>query len=168
MSQEDNNIELYNRITIAIIAVATIFILFVNIGSNFIDTYAQEQQQNGASSSPSVELTAKLVNNEYRWVGFNNSTNPILNITSGTDNQITIKSMKGDPVEHELRIEGISADGDEEGDEIAKSDEIEDGSSTTVNFNTSDFDPGDYQSIEYYCEYHPDTMRGKIQINLEN
>ena len=62
MSQEDNNIELHNRITIAIIAVATIFLLFVNIGSNFINTYAQEQQQTGESSTPPVELTAELEN----------------------------------------------------------------------------------------------------------
>jgi hypothetical protein len=168
MLSKNNSIDLQNKFTIAIIVVATIFILFVNTESNFLNTYAQEEQQkqqNEETSNPSIELTAKLVNNEYRWVGSNNSTNPILNITSGVDNQIAIKSVKGDAVEHELRIEGISADGDEEGDELAKSDEIEDGSSTTVNFNTSDFDPGDYQSIEYYCEYHPDTMRGKIQIN---
>ena len=166
MPRKNNIIELQNRIAIAIIVVATIFILFVNIEANPINLYAQEQQQNGEYSNSSVELTAKLVNNEYRWLGSNNSTtNPVLNITSGVDNQITIKSMEGDSVEHELRIEGISNDGDEEGDELAKSDEIEDGSSTTINFNTSDFDPSDYNSIEYYCEYHPDTMRGKIQIN---
>ena len=40
-----NNIKLQNLITISIIAVATIFILFVNMESNFINTYAQEQQQ---------------------------------------------------------------------------------------------------------------------------
>ena len=166
MFQKNNNIELQNKITIAIIAVATIFILFVNIESNLINTYAQEQQQQDETSDSSIELTAKLVDNQYRWIGSNNSTNPILNITAGVDNQITIKSMKGDSVEHEIRIEGISSDSnDEEGDELAKSDEIEDGSSTTVNFNTSDFEPGDYNSIEYYCEYHPDTMRGKVQIN---
>jgi len=165
MFQKNNNIELLNKITIGVISVAVILILFVNMESNLINTYAQEQQQQDETSGSSIELTAKLVDNQYRWVGSNNSTNPILNITSGVDNQINIKSMEGDSEEHELRIVGISAGSDdEEGDELAKSDEVEDGSSTAVNFNTSDFDPSDYKSFEYYCEYHPDTMRGKVQI----
>jgi hypothetical protein len=134
---------------------------------NLVKIYSQE----GIPSS-SIELTAKLVDNQYRWIGSNNSTNPTLNITSGVDNQISIKSLEGDQEEHELIIEGVSAttagggnSDDEEGEELVASDEIEDGSSATVNFNPSDVDTTDYQSIEYYCEYHPDTMRGKIQIN---
>jgi hypothetical protein len=148
------------------IGVATIFILSVNIESNLVKAYAQEQQKQEKVANPSIELTAKLVENEYRWIGSNNSTNPILNITSKVDNQITIKSTEGDKVEHELVIEGVSIAGsdkdDEKGEELAKSDEIEDGSSTTVNFNPTD--DNNYQFLEYYCEYHPDTMRGKIQI----
>ena len=47
----------------------------------------------------------------------------------------------------------------------AQQDEIENGSSTTVNFNSSDIDTGNYDSFDYYCEYHPETMLGKLQIN---
>jgi hypothetical protein len=158
---------LQNKITILTIVIATISILFVNMEPNLVKIYSQE----GIPSS-SIELTAKLVDNQYRWIGSNNSTNPTLNITSGVDNQISIKSLEGDQEEHELIIEGVSAttagggnSDDEEGEELVASDEIEDGSSATVNFNPSDVDTTDYQSIEYYCEYHPDTMRGKIQIN---
>jgi hypothetical protein len=158
---------LQNKITILTIVVATISILFVNMESNLVKIYSQE-----GTPSSSIELTAKLVDNQYRWIGSNNSTNPTLNITSGVDNQITIKSIEGDQEEHELIIEGVSAatagggnSDDEEGEELVASDEIEDGSSATVNFNPSDGDTNDYQSIEYYCEYHPDTMRGKIQIS---
>jgi hypothetical protein len=158
----NNNNRLQNKFINLIIAVATTSILFVNMESNLIKIYAQEEE----SSSPSIELTAKLVEHQYRWVGSNNSTNPTLNITSGVDNQIMIKSIGGDPEEHELIIEGISAHGNEEGEELIASDEIEDGSSATVNFNPSDVEEtNDYQSLEYYCEYHPDTMRGKVQIN---
>jgi hypothetical protein len=132
--------------------------------SNSIKIYAQEQQPQEEISSSSIELTAKLGDNEYRWIGSNNATNPTLNITSGVDNQITIKSIAGDPTEHELIIEGVSADG-KETEELISSDEIENGSSTTVNFNPSDINTTDYQSFEYYCEYHPDTMIGKVQIN---
>ena len=124
-----------------------------------LKTYAQEKVAN-----PSLELTAKLVNSEYKWIGSNNATNPTLNITSGVDNQIIIKSITGDPVEHELVIEGVS-DGGKKTEEIISSDEIENGSSTTVNFNSSDIDTGNYDSFDYYCEYHPETMLGKLQIN---
>ena len=160
---------LENKITILTIVVATISILFVHMESNLVKIYSQE----GIPSS-SIELTAKLVDNQYRWIGSNNSTNPTLNITSGVDNQISIKSLEDDPEEHELIIEGVSAattagsggnSDDEEGEELVASDEIEDGSSAIVNFDPSEVDTNDYQSIEYYCEYHPDTMRGKIQIS---
>jgi hypothetical protein len=160
---------LQNKITILTIVVATISILFVNMESNLVKIYSQE----GIPSS-SIELTAKLVDNQYRWIGSNNSTNPTLNITSGVDNQISIKSLEDDPEEHELIIEGVSAattagsggnSDDEEGEELVASDEIEDGSSAIVNFDPSEVDTNDYQLIEYYCEYHPDTMRGKIQIS---
>jgi hypothetical protein len=139
----------------------TVAFLFLLVTLN--ETYSQSEQQQPSSSSP-IELNAKLVGNEYRWIGANNSTNPTLNITSGVDNQITVKSIQGDTEEHELIIESISAGPDEEGEELVKGDEVEDGSSTIVNFNPSDTETSDYQSLEYYCEYHPDTMRGKVQI----
>jgi hypothetical protein len=141
-----------------IIIVALLFMSFANMES-ILKTYAQEKVAN-----PSLELTAKLVKSEYKWIGSNNATNPTLNITSGVDNQIIIKSITGDPVEHELVVEGVS-DGGKKTEEIISSDEIENGSSTTVNFNSSDIDTGNYDSFEYYREYHPETMLGKLQIN---
>jgi hypothetical protein len=152
-----------------IILGSTFLILFSNIGSNTLDVFSQQDE----SEQSSIMLTAKLVDNEYRWIGANNATNPTLDITSGGDNQITIASLEGDPEEHELIIEGISSDivgtidNDDKGEELVATDEIGDGSSTVINFNLKDFqddDSSNYQSLEYYCEYHPDTMRGKIQI----
>ena len=134
MLQINNNNKSQNKFLNLIIAVAIISILFANMESNLIKIYAQDEE----ASSPSIELTAKLVDNQYRWVGSTNSTNPTLNITSGVDNQIMIKSIEGDPEEHELIIEGIPVPGNEEGEELIASDEIEDGSSATVNFNPSD------------------------------
>jgi hypothetical protein len=62
MLQTYNNIRLQNKIIILIIVViATISILFANMESNLIKIYAQEKV-----SSPSIELTAKLVDNQYR------------------------------------------------------------------------------------------------------
>jgi len=141
-----------------IIIVALLFLPFVTMEST-LKIYAQEKVAN-----PSLELTAKLVNSEYRWIGSNNATNPTLNVTSGVDNQITIKSIRGDPAEHELVIEGVSGKGLKT-EELISSDEIENGSSTKLNLNTTDIDTGNYDSFDYYCEYHPETMLGKLQIN---
>ena len=59
---ENNNNKLQNKITTLIIIVATIFILFANTETNLEKIYPQED-----GSNTSIELTAKLVNNEYRW-----------------------------------------------------------------------------------------------------
>ncbi len=153
-----NNKSQNKTLGITVIVITLLLISFANMESTF-KIYAQEKIAN-----PSLELTAKLVNSEYRWIGSNNATNPTLNVTSGVDNQITIKSITGDPAEHELIIEGVSGKGLKT-EEIISSDEIENGSSTTVNFNSSDIDTGNYDSFDYYCEYHPETMLGKLQIN---
>ena len=144
--------------SLGIIIIVLLFISFTTMEST-LKTYAQEKVAN-----PSLELTAKLVNSEYRWIGSNNATNPTLNITSGVDNQITIRSTIGDPAEHELVIEGVSGKG-KKTEEIISSDEIKNGSSTTINFNSSDIDTGNYDHFDYYCQYHPETMLGKLQIN---
>ena len=62
-----------------IIIVALLFMSFSSMEST-LKTYAQEKVAN-----PSLELTAKLVNSEYRWIGSNNVTNPTLNITAGVE-----------------------------------------------------------------------------------
>ena len=153
-----NNKSQNKSLGIIIIITALLFMSFANMGS-ILKTYAQENTAN-----PSIELTAKLIGTEYRWIGSNNTTNPTLNLTAGVDNQIAIKSILGDPTEHELVIEGVSGKGLKT-EELISSDEIENGSSTTINFNSTDVDSGNYDSIDYYCEYHPETMLGKLQIN---
>jgi hypothetical protein len=130
-----------------------------NMGS-ILKTYAQEI----TTANQSLELTAKLVNNEYRWIGSNNTINPTLNITSGTDNEITTKSIPRDPTEHQLVIEGVAGKGLKT-EELISRDEIKNDSSPTINFNSTDIYTGDYEYFDYYFEYHPETMLGKLQIN---
>src|SRR5574339_70735 len=152
-----------NKIVSNLISVATFFILVAtSMGSSFVQIYSQEQVQQNQQSS--IQLTGKLIDNIYRWVdSSNNSINPTLNITAGVDNQITVKSLKGDPEEREIIIEGITSDRDKE--ELVKSDEVQGGSSDTIVFNPEDLqEDKNYQSFEYYCEYHPDTMKGKIKL----
>lgn len=141
-----------------IIAVTIVFIAFVNIYSiGFVKVFSQEQNQT------SIELTAKLIGTTYRWVDSNNSINPTLIITSGVNNQITVKSLQNDSQEHELIIEGITSSGDKE--ELIISDIVHDGSSSIVDFYPLDLQEyKNYESFDYYCEYHPETMKGYIKI----
>ena len=111
-----------------IIAVTIVFIVFVNIDSiGFVKVFSQEEQ-----NQTSIELTAKLIGTTYRWIDSNNSINPTLIITSGVNNQITVKSLQNDSQEHELIIEGITSSGDKE--ELVISDTVHDGSSSIVDF----------------------------------
>jgi hypothetical protein len=183
-NKNNNKNKMFHTIILNLIVSVTFLFLVINspaAESNFIKVYAQQQQQQQNQESPnsSIVLTAKMIDNQYRWIDANtNAINPTLNVTAGIDNEITVKSLEGDSAEHELVIEGVSsndaaASGNDDdnkggGEELVKSDEIKEGSSATVNFNSADIqeddDNSNYQSFEYYCEYHPDTMRGKIQI----
>src|SRR5215204_2737041 len=182
-----NKNKMFHPIILPLIVSVTFLFLIINsptAESNLIKVYAQQQQQqqqNQESPNSSIVLTAKMIDNQYRWIDADtNAINPTLNMTAGIDHEITVKSLEGDSAEHELVIEGISSnaaasgnDDDKDndkggGEELVKSDEIKEGSSATINFNSADIqddeDDSNYQSFEYYCEYHPDTMRGKIQI----
>jgi hypothetical protein len=162
-NKNKNRSRMQNKVFLSLIVTVTFLFLLVNSELNFVEVYSQEEKQQQESSNSSIVLTAKLIDDEYRWIDSNNNINPTLNMTSEVDNQITINSLKGDTEEHEIVIEGAS-DAGGKGEELIASDEIEDGSSTAINFNPEDDQDKNYQSFEYYCEYHPDTMRGQVQI----
>jgi hypothetical protein len=107
-------------------------------------------------------LTGKLIGTTYKWVDSNNYINPTIIVTSGVNNQITIKSLKDDSQEHEFIIEGTTSTGDKE--ELVISDTVHDGSSNIVHFYPLDLQEYNYESFDYYCEYYPETMKGNIQI----
>jgi len=146
-----------------IIAVTIVFTIFVIINStDFINVYSQKQNLTQTNQT-SIELTGKLIGTTYRWVDSTNSINPTLIVTSGVNNQITIKSLKNDSQEHAFIIEGITTSGDKE--ELVISDTVHDGSSIIVDFYPLDLQEyKNYESFDYYCEYHPETMKGNIQI----
>jgi hypothetical protein len=142
-----------------IIAVTIVFMVFANINSiGFVKVFSQEEQ-----NQTSIELAGKLIGTTYRWVDSNNSINPTLIVTSGENNQITVKSLQNDSQEHDLIIEGITSSGDK--DELVISDTVHDGSSSKVDFYPLDLQEyKNYKAFDYYCEYYPDTMRGNIKI----
>lgn len=148
-----------------ILAITIVFIVFVNIASiGFVKVYSLEQEQNQTQTNQTfIELTGKLIGTTYRWIDSNNTINPTLIITSGVNNQITVKSLKDDSQEHDLIIEGITSSGDKE--ELFISDTVHDGSSSIVDFYPLDpHEYKNYESFDYYCEFYPETMRGNIKI----
>jgi plastocyanin len=87
----------------------------------------------------------------YRW--FDNdsgTTNPTLTFMVNRDNILQINNPT-DTV-HELKIEL-------NGTEVAESEELGPKASTQVTFR-----PNMTGTFQYYCEYHPTTMRGMIEV----
>ena len=99
-----------------------------------------------------IQLTAKEVDGVYVWSS-NSKTNPTLKLLANNDNIIQAQSLPNDEQEHQLKIESP------EGKELAKSKEIRGGSSDEITFN-----PDENGILKYYCKYHPDTMKGTIEV----
>jgi len=147
---------------LSLILSSLFFILFANTGTEHIlvKIYSQQDEENETNDGrfANIVLTAKLVNDIYILVGSNNLTNPTLNMSSNVHTQIMVKGLADDPEKHELIIKELASDGNSE--EIIASNEIEGESTDTIIFNPS----AEYKNLEYYCEYHPDTMRGVIHL----
>jgi oxalate decarboxylase/phosphoglucose isomerase-like protein (cupin superfamily) len=79
--------------------------------------------------------------------------NPTLMLKANTDNTLSVKSLQNDTEEHELIVQSWN------NQTYTESEEIKGGSSDEVLFN-----PGNNSSMNYHSEYHPDTMRGTIQV----
>jgi hypothetical protein len=100
-----------------------------------------------------VELTAEKVG-KYVWKSNELGFNPLLNLKSNENYTFLITSFQNDSVKHQLKIEPR-----EGGEHLAESEKIEHGSSSQFAFNT-----GIPQILKYYCEYHPRSMTGIINI----
>ncbi|MDL5363579.1 plastocyanin/azurin family copper-binding protein [Halalkalicoccus sp. NIPERK01] len=78
-------------------------------------------------------------------------TNPSLALQAGTTYELTWENLDG--AEHELIIE------DAEGTELEASDSSEEqGETVTLTFDAAE------GMAAYYCEYHPEAMRGEITL----
>jgi Cupredoxin-like domain len=107
-----------------------------------------------ATGNNTIILNPQETNETYRWVNSSGGINPILGIAKGSEYLVKIKNPTD--TKHELIIE------DAKHSEIAKSKEIQPGKNTEFKFNTEKTG-----QLNYYCEYHPETMRGIIKI-IEN
>jgi len=105
-----------------------------------------------SNSSSSIALNAlELKNETYRWQNTSEAINPTLHLIANTDYLIKIKNPTD--TKHELIIGS-------NGTEVAKSNEIEPDKNGKFTFNANSTG-----TLEYHCEYHPDTMKGTIEIS---
>jgi hypothetical protein len=122
----------------------------------FVSTYTTNREALGQGISKNVfQLSAKLdnsVNPPFRWVNTTNGViNPTLNFKVNTNDVIKIQN----PTQalHQLII-------DFNGKQIATSGDITPGSSGLVSIK-----PNMTGAFGYHCLYHPDTMKGIIQVH---
>ncbi len=159
---QNNNNTNYNMIkstllTATILASAIAVLSVVLVLAATMMQQANAQNINGTSTSQATattfQLTATQVNGTYLWINNNSMYNPTLMLKANTDNTISVKSLQNDTEEHELVVQSWN------NQTYTESEEIEGGSFDEVLFN-----PGNNSSMKYHCEYHPDTMRGTVQV----
>jgi plastocyanin len=105
-----------------------------------------------SSNNTSIALNAlELKNETYRWQNTSEAINPTLHLIAHSDYLIKIKNPTD--TKHELIIGS-------NGTELAKSNEIKPDKNGKLIFNANSTG-----TLEYHCEYHPDTMKGIIEIS---
>jgi Cupredoxin-like domain len=133
--------------------------MFIILSEGITQTMGQGDDNNddAASNDNSVQgnntiiLNPSEINETYRWVNSSGGINPILDITKGNVYQIKINNPTDE--EHELIIEN------EKKSKVGGSEHIEPGKNTEFEFKSMNTD-----ELNYYCEYHPETMRGIIKV----
>jgi plastocyanin len=105
-----------------------------------------------SNSNTTIALNPlELKNETYRWQNASEAINPTLHLIANTDYLIKIKNPTD--TKHELIIGS-------NGTELDKSNEIKPDKSGKLNFNAKSTG-----TLEYHCEYHPDTMKGIIEVS---
>ena len=157
---QDNNNTTKNKSTlltvpILVAAITVPSVLLVLAATMMQQANAQNINETGTSlaTATTFQLTATPVNGTYLWVDNNSMYNPTLMLKANTDNTLSVKSLQNDTEEHELIVQSWN------NQTYTESEEIKGGSSDEVLFNL-----GNNSSMNYHCEYHPDTMRGTIQV----
>ena len=118
------------------------------------DSSSSSSKDSSASNSntSSIALNAlELKNETYRWQNTSKAINPTLHLIANTDYLIKIKNPTD--TKHQLII---TSNGTE-----TKSNELKPGKNGKLNFANST------GTFEYHCEYHPDTMKGIIEISSQ-
>lgn len=126
---------------VAAIVIAVVFISMLGM---------QSSTTHVTKITPSTtEIQATEIDETYRWKSTDSQINPTLTFVANTENTIKVKNTTDE--KHEFVIES-------NGKEVATSGDINPDSSAQFSFKPA---PGKY---EYFCEYHPTTMKGTIEI----
>ncbi|WP_415280718.1 cupredoxin domain-containing protein [Candidatus Nitrososphaera sp. FF02] len=97
-----------------------------------------------------IELSAEEDGEDYVWSS-DEGTNPTLEMVAGNETTIEIDNPTDEV--HNLIIES-------DGEELEQSGDIEAGDSGELTIT-----PEDEGTLDYHCEYHPDTMNGTIEVS---
>jgi hypothetical protein len=144
----------------AVIGVVTIT-LVMTAATIVVPAVAQQSDNNNATTVTPTENTIKVnateKNEVYRWQ-INGQINPDLRLTANTAYTFTVKNPTD--TKHELII------ADSQDKELATTGDLQPGSSGQLTFkpNMTSSSGGGNNMIGYHCEYHPDLMKGAIQI----
>jgi plastocyanin len=104
-----------------------------------------------SNNNTSIAMNAlELKNETYRWQNTSKQINPTLHLIANTDYTFKIKNPTD--TKHELIIGS-------NGTELTTSKDINPGKSKSFVFSANSTG-----IFEYHCEYHPDTMKGIIEI----
>jgi plastocyanin len=152
-----------NKLTIGMVEILGSVAMLLSAAALVVIPSAIEEEEASAqnandtntttTAAATIQLTATPVNGTYLWIDSNGMYNPTLMLKANTDNTLSVKSIQNDTEEHELIVQSWN------NQTYTESEDIKAGSSDEVLFN-----PRNNSSMNYHCEYHPDTMRGTIQV----
>lgn len=152
------NTSLFNMFSI--FTLAAIVLLLVGAASTISmqSTHAQLQglvnNQTDTSQNPTKTIQISVIEEEevYRWANIQ-GTNPTLKFLTNANNTVLILNPTNE--KHEMIIES-------NGNEVASSGDVARSSSGQLFFT-----PNMTETFEYYCKYHPDTMKGIVLANQQ-
>jgi hypothetical protein len=152
------NTSLFN--IFSIFTLAAIVLLLVGAASTISmqSTHAQLQgllnNQTDTSQNPTKTIQISVIEEEevYRWANIQ-GTNPTLKFLTNANNTVLILNPTNE--KHEMIIES-------NGNEVASSGDVARSSSGQLFFT-----PNMTETFEYYCKYHPDTMKGIVLANQQ-
>jgi len=153
-------------ITIVSIAIIVAIVSFSTTSSSISSVpmaLAQQTDNNTTTTTtPTITLTDNAVQvnateiNGYKWQ-INGHFNPDVRMLANTAYTFTVQNPTDST--HELKI------ADSQGKDLATSGDIQPGGGSGIlNFKTNMTSSGGGNMLGYYCEYHPDLMKGSIQI----
>lgn len=152
------NTSLFNMFSIFTLAAIVLLLVGTTSTISMQSTHAQLQglvnNQTDTSQNPTKTIQISVIEEEevYRWANIQ-GTNPTLKFLTNANNTVLILNPTNE--KHEMIIES-------KGNEVASSGDIARSSSGQLFFT-----PNMTETFEYYCKYHPDTMKGIVLANQQ-